>query len=36
MSILEIVVLVILGIGFFGLIVYVSRWAHHIDEEHDG
>ncbi len=35
MSKFEIIVLVILGIGFFGLIVYVSRWANHIDEEHD-
>lgn len=33
MSALEIVVLIILGIGFFGLIVYASRWAHAIDEE---
>ena len=33
MSALELVVLVVLGIGFFGLIVYASRWAHTIDEE---
>lgn len=31
-STLEIVVLVVVGAGFFALILYASWWAHNMDE----